>query len=515
MKKIYFLFCLFFITQSGLSKQRKTFMIEESHELEQKSGHLEQFFNACLDHSKGNLHKARDAYKRIIINEKSPAACTKAYIQSLFDTQDFKQVLTLTDKKYRADPAMQLLRAQSFLMLGDNQQAEPILTTLLKKKPDDVMTTYQLLVCLMRQQKNSEALKIIDSFLQEKDRSPQHAMFYFLQSKIFLMQNDPKKALESVNNALEVHPQFDQGILLKSMLLEQMGNIDEAVDMYQKYLNIATNPQAEQQLINMILRHKKYSHLPCIIEQSRNKNADFFFNLGSGLLSLQQKESSIHAFAKACDLNPEKTKAWTAQINLTKTENNPAHVEAILTKWFLKTSNYAVVVNMLMQLHGTFFSSDQMITYLQNLHATHLTTPETLGLLVDIHFEKKEYVTGLEILKKAESFPLKSTAQTSVLFNKAYGHWMLNQKNESVPLLQQALNLSPDHTESGNLLALYYLETEKNLDEAEKLINTVLEKEPHNPAFLTTKQHVMQKKQQQYANYVQAPTLKESIKKNI
>jgi tetratricopeptide (TPR) repeat protein len=265
----------------------------------------------------------------------------------------------------------------------------------------------------------------------------------------------------------------------------------------------------------MLLRHKKFSYLPRIIEQSRNKNADFFFNLGNGLLSMQQKESSLHAFAKASDLNPEQTKAWTAQINLTKTENNSAQVEAILTKWFLKTSNYAVVVNMLMQLHETFFSSDQIITYIKNLHAQHLTTPETLGLLVDIYFEKKEYQQGLELLKKAEAFPLKSTAQTSVFFNKAYGHWMLNQKKDALPFLQQALNLTPDHTESGNLLALYYLETEKNLDEAEKLINTVLEKEPHNPAFLTTKQHVMQKKQEQIRNYVQAPTDQKRIKKNI
>ena len=484
------------------------FMVEESLEKQEKSKHYEHFFKACLHHAKGEHKEAHEVYNKIFLN-KTPEACDKSYIKLLFDSHNFGKVLKKTEKKFSTDSNIQMLRAQSFLMIGNNASAEPILKKISDDKPNDLGATYQYTICLMRQNKTQDALKTLNSFLDDNAQTPQHAMLYLLKSKNFLIQNNSKKALNAVNKSLEIYPRFDQGILLKSMLLQQMGKVEESINSFKEYFNLVNNPQAEQQLFNMMIHHKKYSSLSEQIKKSRITSADFFHTLGNGLISLQEKQTAHDAFSKACSINPNHTKSWIARIDLTDKQEKKEDLEAILTSWIKASSERTEIVKMLTELHQKHFSTKEMIQYLTQLHEKEISTAETLSFLVDLYYEEGEYQKGLDSVEQLFSFSLHPPIHATVLFNKAYAHWMLNNKEECIPSLEKALALNPNHDASANLLALCYLEENKQLEKADQLISLALEQQPENKTFMKTKEQVTLKLQQEeikekkYERYVQ------------
>ena len=489
------------------------FMVEESLEKQEKSKHYEHFFKACLHHSKGEHKEAHEVYNKMFLN-RTPEACDKSYIKLLFDSHNFGKVLKKTEKKFSSDSNMQMLRAQSFLMIGNNASAEPILKKIAHDKPNDLGATYQYTVCLMRQNKTQDALKTLNSFLDENTQSPQHAMLYLLKSKNFLMQNDSKKALDAINKSLEIYPRFSESIRLKSILLQQMDKVEEAISSFKDYLNLVNNPEAEQQLLNMMIRHKKYSLLSEQIKKSRITSADFFHTLGNGLISLQEKQTAHDAFSKACSINPNHTKSWIAQIDLIDKQEKKEELEAILTAWIKASSQRSEVIKMLAELHQKHFSTKEMIQYLAQLHEKEISTAETLSFLVDLYYENENYQKGLDTVEQLFSFTLHPPVHATVLFNKAYAHWMLNNREECIPSLEKALALNPNHDASANLLALCYLEENQQLEKADLLINLALEKQPENKTFMKTKEQVTLKleqeeiKQKEYEQYAQNRTSK-------
>lgn len=486
------LFFVVFFVHSLVGKS-SSLMVEHSIETEKKSTEFDDYFKACLHQAKGQIPQAKHFYKKLFQNKRSKGSM-KSYIRLLFDSQDFAEVIKQTEKKYHSDFEMQLLRAQAFLMTGNNESADSVFVKLSKQKPADFTVHYQRTICLLRMNKIDEASKVITTFLKSNDETPQHAMFYFLQSKIFLLQNNQEKALASIDNSLRLYPKFDEGILFKSLLLEQMGKPEDAIAGYLHFLEQTAHPRIEQELMNMLLKYKKDVALADRISSTLLlNNAEYFYTMGSQLAVQGRYLPALAAFGKTCALDPTRENAWKAQLNILKQKNDPDRFLDIMIQWMTQTEHQAEQISLLISLSKSFLPRQKIMRGLEALHQKRAPTKESLSFLGDLYFEEKSFQQCLKTLDALEVLTKNEQLASEFLFQKGYVYFMLEEKAKAEEYIKQslAINASP---EASNLLAIMYAEKEGMLEAADGLISQALTKQPHNHAFLDTKQQILKKK---------------------
>lgn len=497
---MYLLLQIFFVFFTGICRgdEEKTvtpapLMAEETRATEQKSALYGTYFKACLHQAKGQFGPARQLYQELMTRGASPSA-TKNYLQLLFDTQDFTKLIELSAKQFTDDLDIQLLRAQAFLHTGNNAAAEELFTKLHQKNPQNDQVVYQTIVCYLRSNKIDSALKALESYLKSAPASPRLALFYFLQSKIFLARGEPDKSLGAINKSLEFYPQFDQGLLFKSMLLEQMGRINEAIKGYTDFLDVVGNDAAiEKQLINMLFRQKRYADVAQRLETTAHAEPEHYFDLGLAYWQEKKKDPALSAVSRALELKPTFKKAWLLKIEICLGDKNKTAVLDCFGDWLKLYPAETEALEALMLLHQQHLTSADIISCLEAVTKNTRSSSQILGVLSDMYIETKQFPKALTALGQMQKLTLNSKIHSQLFFQQGYVYCMMNKPKEAERMLHKALATEPVFTSAYNLLAYNYAQAGTQLDKALGYINQALKVAPHNPTFLDTKACILMK----------------------
>jgi Tfp pilus assembly protein PilF len=107
--------------------------------------------------------------------------------------------------------------------------------------------------------------------------------------------------------------------------------------------------------------------------------------------------------------------------------------------------------------------------------------------------EKKDYGTASDVLKMGiEKFP----DQVQLRFFLGTIQDRLGNKDQVINNMKLVIEMDPNHVQGLNYLAFTYADSDKNLEEAEKLVRRALELEPQDGYILDTLGWVLYKKGQ-------------------
>lgn len=453
-----------------------------------------RFARGTLHHYRGELTQAEEALAPIVHSKASPHVY-EALIRLRFDQGNFFAIANLARHKkdllettFKDNLEMKLLFAQSLLHAGNEKEATDLFEHLKTTYPDNDQVGYYNAVALIQKNKLPEALDYLNTVLANNALKSRHFLFLFLQSKVFMMQNNPTQALVAIEKSLVLFPKFDRGLLMKSMLLEQMGQIPQAIESYENFLSIAgREPNIEKQLIQLLFSQQQFAKAGMYLKKIQSNTPEYFFDLALIGLKLNDLQDALYnidqCLAKKADF--EKAKLLKLEI-LLMLDRSPQILEFVQA-WLIEDPNNTNLLQTLTMLRAKRLKTADVIALLQNIVTQKRESFSILAYLADLYQETKQNAESIETLEKAEKIAPSDLVKSQTLFQIGYLHFTSKNFEKMVYALEKSIACEQSHPAAYNLLAYHYVQKNKHLDKALALINIALQKNPSCYYFLDTK----------------------------
>lgn len=459
---------------------------------------LALYLKALLYHGKGNVAQASTAYTELF-KLNPPKYVYEGYIKFLFETNQHSTLLSLDEKILEQFPdhwELRLQWAQALLATHKDSRAQAMLEQMLQQYPDNEQIVYYATIAFLKQNKLDQALERLDGFLSNTDLAPKHSLFYFLKSKIYVAQKDTTKALDAIEKSLSLYPNFDKGILFKSLLLEQAGKISEAISGYRRFLDVAPGDQTvEKQLVTLLFSQERYSEA---LEQLRKipaESPEHFFDLAL----IEWKARNCQEALKNINIVLEKNEAFP-RAKLLKIEVLLAlqkfdEVESFIRTWIQKPDSSEAALQVIIVLAKGQLTSTAVRSLLEEAVKVNASR-QRLMALADMYAEQgdiekaaAQYDALLKFLKPEEQL-----LTSKIQFQKGHTYFMHQQWKAAESALQKAVACKQVCPAAYNLLAYYYAEHEPSkLGKAMEYVEKALAQESGSAVFLDTKGYILYK----------------------
>jgi len=440
-------------------------------------------------------------------------------IRLLFDCGHYAKIVELYEKRQKEfddafgkNTEIQLALAQSLIMVNKEQQAEAIFSDLIQKNPANAQIAYHTAVSYINnfiqhlkidptiaKTKYIRAQNFLDACIAKKSLKARHFLFYFLKSKLALSYNDKNKALTYIEKSLALMANFDQGILLKAMLLQQLGNVNEAIKGYQNYLTLTGRDDAvEKQLMELLFSQKRFDEAAeyqkkQTLENTEANSGESYFDLALLERKAERFDSALEHIDKALEKNPHLMQARLLKLDILLASKKNERALSCLESWIAQDPDDLISIHTLLLLKHAGITRQDLIKTLEAVAKKHQSV-KIFAALADLHVEEKKYKTGLTWYKKilslakAQQEAQKDPALLSkTLFYIGYLFYLAKNVTKVEAILKQAIANEPVYAPAYNLLAYHYAQTNTNLDEALTLVEKALSNQQDCYYYLDTK----------------------------
>jgi len=427
----------------------------------------------------------------------------KGYLYFLFQTQQFEKItslLSIVDDAFAHDQELQLLVAHSLQLAGNMTAAHERFIQLNHQFNNNPDISYQTATLYVRSKEYTQALNVIDNYIQSNTNKKTHFAFYFLESNIHRLLGDNAKALTSVKKSIEIHPHFDKGWLVAAALQEQAGNLEEAITGYTHFLSLTTekHPEIEKLVAQLSFQYKTKGHMPNHQLQHYAQAVNFF----------EHKEYA-HALAQI-DLHLEKRptdlNARMFKIQLLVDMRALDTAASLLGVWIMEEPDNDLWYQTIHLLHRAGLSHAKTIITIKQIAKKYPTKLLPALYIADLYTRADDYQEAIKWHRRAYKLTDDTMVKAKINFHLS----LLHYEHDKVALAIQELEADIDRTQfapSRNLLAYCYAQTNTHIARAHELIHSALSLDPENPHYLDTKAFILY----QQGNYEQALVLLESI----
>jgi len=467
---------------------------------EQASERKDQYFLyliATYQFSSGKAQESFKTYQSLFKYRPSPHAYS-GFLNLLSTLGQFKSITSLYEqneaqfeKAFGQDIAMQLIRAQAYLGINQDAKAEKIFTALSSKHPDSDQVAYFTTIAYIKNNQLDKAMDFIDKCLKKSSLRSKHFLFHFLKSKIYIQQKKLTLALKEIEKSLQFFPRFDRGWLFKAMLLEQMGNINDAINGYKKFLDLTGRDMLiEKQLVQLLFAEQRFSEALKYMKRMKTNSPDYYFDLAVlELKSGNQKHATVY-IDKAIKLSPTFNKARLLKAELLLRNQKTEELLAFMHDWITCAPEDLATIQTMVLLRKTGVASGDII---EALKAAEKIKPHIniVAAIADLSLEANNYDQAIAYYRKIADETHDQELKSKTLFHIGYIYFVQKKPALMESMLEQAIKCSQVYPSAYNLLAYHYAESNKNLEEALSLANKAIASSPQCYYYLDTKGYVL------------------------
>lgn len=468
---------------------------------EQEVAYYHNYMWAHFNDLQGNTTVAQKHYSRMF-ESGAPNHAYQTYLQHLAHTNQWALIVRLMPQLETLFDDLQTQKIFITALEHERKyaEAEKKLLALQEKHKDNAEVTYAVVKALAQKKDFGGALKKIDEFIEHNPTKQPTFLFYYTKAQIFTQLQNPARAAESIKQCMELKPNFDQGWLLFGMIHELQGNVSDALNGYNKALELSgPNPMIEQHILGLTIKQNAVSS---------QSNFSEHFNNAVNLFRQKEYAQALQAINAALKVAPQHQSARLLKVEILI---NLKHIEAalhLLKDWILQRPHQEIYYKSLHLLYQAGIEPDNVIKTLYDLEGIMPHNILVLNYLADLYLKQNNNQKALEYLKKALARTEDNHLKTKIYYQMA----LVYQELENVHGMEQALVSGYKQTRSfaplNNLLAYHYAHSGK-IAEAEKLIQSVIAND-NNLHYQDTYAYVLYKKKE----YAQAANVLEKIAMN-
>lgn len=466
---------------------------------------LHSYFVANYKHFGKAWQEALAWYKRTLALG-SPTFAHKGFIHYLHDTDNDSFIIKLKpviEQHFKEDIEVQFILAKALAHCGHKQESDELFVILNNQRKAHQEIAFQVVQLYLNRQEPENALKVIDNLLNNAIRKPTHFIFHFLKSQIYLQLDKKDAALASIKASLDLHPRFDKGWLLRALLEEKAGNLEQAVKGYTNFLElVGPNQDIEQHLVALAFKQKIQEQTA----QSTNTTTNLF---QKSLQSFQAKhyKQALAEIETCIEQQPANNQAKILKVQIFAAMDEADKALQDLKTWTLAEPHQTIWYNTLHLLYRTGVDAPKIIRV---LHAIEKGFPDQLLpslYLADLYIREKSVHAATNYLQRCLKSVDHKDLQAALIFQLCALAYDNKQFKKVKEYQTQYHEIMQHHAPWLNLMAYYFTQHEKNHTQAQKLIAQARAIDPENVHMIDTQAFVFFNTK----NYAQAVSLLEPI----
>jgi tetratricopeptide (TPR) repeat protein len=458
------------------------------------------YMQANYFHTKGNAKKTMQIYKQIFKN-KPPIFVFEGYFRFMFDIGHISKIVEIYQKNepkfkkfFEKNLEFNMLIAQSLLTVNQDDKAEKIFVDLAKNFPDNDQVAYYFVVSLIKNNQFDKALAHLNECLKKPLFKSKYFLFYFLRSKIYMQLGKNNESMQDIEKSIELFPRFDKALLLKAMLHEQLGMLNEAIKGYQHFLNIVGRDEMiEKQMIQLLFSQNRMPEALQYMKKLKGNTPEYFFDLAMIEFNSRNYKNALKNINTSIQMSPTFTRAKLLKIEILLALKDHNQILIFMRNWLIHEPYDNSVIHTLLLLSRTGLSKQHIISLLEDVVKSNKATVGVWAALADLLVEQKNYNNGIVYYKKIFDTINDPDIKSKVLYQVAYLYFLTNQIKNMENILLQALKYPIVYPDTYNMLAYVYVKKGQNLATALDYVNKALQSDANSPSYLDTKGLVLSK----------------------
>jgi tetratricopeptide (TPR) repeat protein len=473
--------------------------------VEQKQAEFEYLFVEALKQKMfGNAQKAIQLLSSCLeIDPNSSAAMFElANIHAV--NNDFTSASLLLEKAISLNPDnkwYKLLLAQIYQQTRKFSEAADIYDGLLTIEPENLEYIYMKAALLASAERYDEAIDAYDKMEKETGVNEQISV---AKQQIYVQSGKPEKAFDEINKLIENNPNEAKYYGLLADLYQSQGDKENAIKNYNKIKELdPENGFVHFSLANYYLEN---GELEKSFEETRNGFSSPSVDIQTKLqlywmltsnpaqskLSAAQQQELIEILLEQ---HPEDAMVHTVYAeSLIKEQKLKEAQQALLKALEINNSDYVIwervmfLDNDLQDWKGLYEHTTKIVELFPNqpqgyfFHAIACVQLEKFDEAKSIAAEGIDYVVENPQL------------QANFLMLKGESEYKLGNKTEAFKIFDEAVKIDPQNYLTLNNYAYYLSVDGINLDKAERMSGSVVERFPDNSTYLDTHAWVLFKK---------------------
>lgn len=427
----------------------------------------------------------------------SPGYAYNEKIRLYFNVGQFDKIIALKDKIkefFKDSWELQFILANAYLETNRNQEAEELLQELIDKYPANEQIAYYRAVSYIKNMQLAKALEFIDECLKKPSLRSRHFLFYFLKSKVYMQMHMHQMALQAITRSLKIYPKFERSWLLKALIEEQMGKVNDAIAGYKNYLDIFGHDLGvEKQLAQLLFSQDRFKEAADVLRNMDVDNPMYNYTLALTEWKARNYNKAKIAVDKALKAMPDLKRAKLLNIDILLGQGKKDEALQFLQDWLQSAPEDPAIVHFVLLLRRVGISNDKIINLFENVITKDKKSVPILAVLADLYLEKNNYNQALKYCDNIISLIKDDRLRSRVLFQKAHILFTTKQEDNIESTLQDSIKCLGVYPGAYNLLAYYYAQQDKNLDKALNLANLALQSISESSYFLDTKGYVLYK----------------------
>lgn len=453
----------------------------------------------------GNKQQAQQWYDLISDAPQQSIFTNKGYLHFLNEHGNYARIIELMlslESTFKNDPDIQLIFANALKKTGKEKEADDKfirLSQAFKLHPEIV---FQACEIFMKRKESHNALSLIDDYLNSTPHRPNNFIFHFLKAQIYITMQDMKSARAHLQQCLDAHPRFPQGLLLLAMIEEQSGQLELAIKGYSSYLElIGKNQQIEHHLLELVFKQKAAQHNQHVVYVDKAC-------LSKSLLLFERKQyqAALQQVNGCLEQAPKDANARLLKVQILTTMKQFDETIAALTAWIAQEPDNPSWYQALNLLRHTQVPIIKIINALTTIHEQHARALLPVLYLADLYSKENQLDHAHTYHQKALLLTDNQELKARIMFQLSIDHYEKEEYPQMVSLLSTIEKMELCYPPAYNLHAYYCATKGKDLETAQQLCKRACTGDRHNPHFLDTQAVILykQKKYDQAQKLLQA-----------
>lgn len=444
-----------------------------------------KFLVAEVAGQRGDFNLASETYLELARATNDPRVAKRATEFALYAK---RQDVALESAKiwYATDPKSDSARrtlADLYIKNGNLDLARPLLVQVLAtSKPGPQTVLMQLFELCSNYPDKKAVYELVRGLAKPYTDLPEA---HFALAQAAFANGDLQEALGQADEALKLRPDWQQGVLLKSILLGQQDR-GAAIAYLNEFLQ--AHPDASEIRLNYaraLIADKRYAQAKQefqILQKANSKNANLAYTLGLLSAQINDFEGADKQFHNALELgygNPDAVYFQLGQVN----ERLDRPDEA--ARWYRSVQEGDQYVTAQARYALLIARRDGVAKARDYLHSLDVADDEQRVQLIQAEAQllrqMQQYQQSYDVLRDA----LKERPdQPALLYDAALAAEKVDRLDDAESQLRKLIKLEPDSAQAYNALGYTLADRTDRYDEARRYIAKALALAPNDPFIL-------------------------------
>jgi tetratricopeptide (TPR) repeat protein len=448
----------------------------------------------------GDHQKAVDAFKMVLVYDPNAAQVHLRLSAEYVKLGLVSEALTQAQLAVQKDPEF----ADAHLLLGGLYSTMKVydkaLTeyqTVIKLDPQNTEAPLYTGAVYAEQKKYDKAVKFFQELANNDNFTTPWVAYYYV-GRVRSEQEGKKyekEAEKAYQKAIGLKPDYLEGVLALGGVYTAEGHDDKAVTLYRNYQReYGPNVHVADILSRKYMEQEKYDlayEQLQIIESYADDTLDAKMKMALILIEQKKYPDAIAKLKDVLRQVPESDKIRFYLAAVYEEINQPENAIEHFVKIPAGSQFYGEARVHAAYLYKEEKKLDDALSVAEDGIKARQDLPQLYTLYASLLDEKGNDKEAKKVLTTAlEKFP--DNVQLTFFMGTVQDR--LGEKDQVVSTMKKVIEMDPNHVQGLNYLAFTYAESDKNLDDAEKLARRALQMQPNDGFILDTLGWVLYKK---------------------